>query len=155
MFDFLVQNIQENFKLLDPSGTSTPTMVWKKLQAVWLQCTSSILHSNSQPFFAPPQKRAKKIEANPIKPNKNHGGNLILPYICLHQSHTQYPLMYYHQSPQTDCNSQKTKFRRDVQELQKYFNLVCNISCETQYHRWCKHETRKYRIKEQSNQALT
>lgn len=68
MFDFLIQNIQENLQLLDPSGTSTPMMVWKELQAVWLQCISSILLSNSHPFSAPPQKKEQKpyqIQQNP------------------------------------------------------------------------------------------
>lgn len=163
MFDFLIQNIWENFKLLDPSGTGTPMMVWKELQAVWLQCTSSILFSNSQPFFAPPQKSTKN-QPNQIKPNKNHGVYLILQfkrmgsYSCLHQSHKQYlAAILQSMSPRltvTHRGSEKTKFLRDVQELQKYFKLVCNISCEAQYHRWCHHETRKHRMEMQSNEAL-
>lgn len=35
----------------------------------------------------------------------------------------------------THWASQKTKFMGDAQELQKYFKLLCNISCEAQYHR--------------------
>lgn len=83
MFDFLVQNIRENLKLLDPSGTSTPMMVWKGIASSLI--TMHFINTPQQftAFLCTTTKRSKN-QPNPIRPNKNHGVNLILPY----SSHT-------------------------------------------------------------------